>query len=104
MRVPRRIAPVKPVVRNSPRITVGTIWPSNGSKRWNSAGGTDARASPAGVVHRSTFTTWPSPTGTRYPTTPCWHGGRPVVSDVSAVDVVVGATDVMGPPVIDASV
>jgi hypothetical protein len=35
---------------------------------------------------------------------PCLAGGRPVVSDVSAVAVVEGTTVVMGPPVMRVSV
>ena len=41
---------------------------------------------------------------TRYPTTPCSAGGRPVTSDVSALAVVLGATEVIVPPTPDAKV
>ncbi len=35
---------------------------------------------------------------TRYPTTPCSAGVRPVTSEVSAQAVVLGATEVIGEP------
>jgi hypothetical protein len=97
-------ADVKPVDANSAFVTTGTAAPPKAGADWNRAGGTDSRASPAAVRQRRMFSTRSPSTRTRYPTTPCTAGGVPVMIDDKAVAVVVGATDVIGPPSIEASV
>src|SRR5439155_16550164 len=104
MRAPVRWAALNPVPANSPLVTTGTGSPENGRLGWKVSGSTLGRASPDAVRHRNRLRTSSAPSGpvpttrTRYPTTPWPAGGRPVVIDVSAVAVVVGTTDVIGPP------
>ena len=95
---------MKPVDANSARVTTGTGRPPKAGTLWNSAGGTVERTSPEAVRHCSTFITSPVSTLSRYPTTPWAAGGSPVVMEVSAVAVVVGATEVIAPPAMPASV
>src|SRR4051812_28261764 len=103
-RVPARWADVKPVPANSALVTAGMQSPPNAGSPWNATGSTEVRASPDAVRHRNRFNTSSSPdadvptTRTRYPTTPWPAGASPVVIDVNATAVVVGTTDVIGPP------
>ena len=55
------------------------------------------RASPSTVDQRRTFSTWPS-MDMRYPMTPCSPGGMPLTMEVSAVEVVDGATHLFEEP------
>ena len=50
---------------NSALVTTGGLVPPNGSLGWNPTGGTDSRASPAPVRHRSTLRTSSGGTRTR---------------------------------------
>ena len=88
---------MKPDRANSALVTTGGRSPPKGSIRWKSAGGIRLRASPSGVAQRSTLSTSPS-IDIRYPTTPCSPGGRPLAIEVRAVEVVDGATVLIGPP------
>ena len=54
-----------PVSTNSALVTTGGLVPPNGSLGWNPPGGTDSRASPAPVRHRSTLRTSSGGTRTR---------------------------------------
>src|SRR5690348_14285221 len=96
---PRWWASVNPVPANSLLLTTGTWRPWNGGSGWKLRGLTRDRASPERVFHRKTFIT-SGPVGPattmRYPTIPWAAGGAPTVSDVKAVAVVEGTTDVIG--------
>ena len=81
--------------------------PPKGRTGWNCGGGSRlphvaATGAPAQDVHDLPEPVGAGPsrsTRSRYPTMPWTQGGAPVVSEVRAVAVVVGATDVIGPPV-----
>ena len=88
---------MNPVCSNSALVTTAGAWPRNGSMGWKSEGGTAWEASPPPAVHLRQFST-PAAVRTRYPTTPCSPGEVPVVIEVSAVAVVLGATVVMHSP------
>jgi hypothetical protein len=94
---------VNPDRRYSARVTTGGRSPRKGALGWSFDGGIDWWASPAAVVQRRTLRTSPC-TAIRYPTMPCSPGGIPVVSEVSAVEVVEGATVVIARPAIAAIV
>ena len=76
----------------------GPVAPGKGARGWKSLTGTVRRASlsaPEPRVHRRMLRIR-SPSANRYPRIPWSDGGRPVVIEVRAAAVVVGATEVMG--------
>ena len=93
----RRWAALNPDWANSALVTIAARCPQNASVGWNDAGSIRWRASPFAVDQRKMLSTSWS-TATRYPTTPCSPGVRPVAMLVRAVAVVEGETLVMGPP------
>ena len=95
---------MKPVRANSARVTTGGRWPRKGSVGWTFCGGMVWRASPAAVVQRSTLSTSPCTWIAVARRRRARQASGPVVIDVSAVAVVVGRTESIGPPSIDDSV